>query len=208
MVEKTEEILAGTNLAMRALKVEKAIIAIENNKKDALDRFRKYAQDYPNISVEALQVKYPQGGEKQLIDALLKRRVPSGSLPVSIGAVVQNVATVFAIYEAVQKNKPLVERVVTVTGKEVKQPRNFRVRFGVPVSRLIDGAGGMPETTGKVINGGPMMGKALADIDIPVTKGTSGIVLIPTLEAKRKAMRDCIRLGKHKVNGNIHNRKN
>lgn len=196
MMEKTEEILVGTTLVMKALNVDKAIIGIENNKKDALARFKKSAKAYPDIQVEALKVQYPQGGEKQLIDALLGRQVASGALPVSVGAVVQNVATVFAIYEAVQKNKPLVERVVTVTGKEVKQPGNLRARVGVPVSLLIDAAGGLPETTGKIISGGPMMGKALANIAVPVTKGTSGILLIPTLEARRKAMKDCIRCAK------------
>ena len=196
MMEKTDEILVGTTLVMKALNVEKAIIGIENNKKDALAQFRKRVKAYPHIHVEALKVQYPQGGEKQLIDALLGRQVPSGALPVSVGAVVQNVATIFAIYEAVQKNKPLVERVVTVTGKEVKHPCNIRARVGVPIHLLIDAAGGLPETTGKIISGGPMMGKSLPSTDIPVTKGTSGILLIPSLEAKRKAMKECIRCSK------------
>lgn len=196
MMEKTEEILVGTTLVMKALNVGKAVIGIENNKKDAIALFANAIKNYPNISVEALKVQYPQGGEKQLIDAILDRQVPSGTLPVSIGAVVQNVATVFAIYEAVQKNKPLVERVVTVTGKEVKQPCNVLARVGIPISLLIDAAGGLPETTGKIISGGPMMGKALANTEVPVTKGTSGVLLIPTLEARRKAMKDCIRCSK------------
>lgn len=196
MMEKTEEILVGTTIVMKALNVEKAIIGIENNKKDAIARFKSAAKEYPNIRVEALKVQYPQGGEKQLIDALLGRQVPSGALPVSIGAVVQNVATVFAIYEAVQKNKPLVERVVTVTGKEVKKPGNMLARVGIPINLLIDAAGGIPETTGKIVSGGPMMGKALASTEVPVTKGTSGVLLIPTQEAKRKAMKDCIRCSK------------
>lgn len=196
MMEKTDEILVGTTLVMKALNVQKAIIGIENNKKDALAQFRKRVKAYPHIHVEALKVQYPQGGEKQLIDALLGRQVPSGALPVSVGAVVQNVATIFAIYEAVQKNKPLVERVVTVTGKEVKHPCNIRARVGVPIHLLIDAAGGLPETTGKIISGGPMMGKSLPSTDIPVTKGTSGILLIPSLEAKRKAMKECIRCSK------------
>lgn len=196
MMEKTEEILIGISIVMKALNVEKAIIGIENNKKDAIDKFRKHITSYPGISVEPLKVQYPQGGEKQLIDALTGRQVPSGALPISVGAVVQNVGTMFAVYEAVQKNKPLVERVVTVTGKDVKQPCNILSRIGIPVSSLIDAAGGLPETTGKVVSGGPMMGKALASIEVPVTKGTSGILVIPTLEAKRKAMKDCIRCAK------------
>lgn len=196
MLEKTEEILVGTTIVMKALKVNKTIIGIENNKKDAILRFRQLVKSYPNISVEALKVQYPQGGEKQLIDALIGRQVPSGALPISVGAVVQNVGSIYAIYEAVQKNKPLVERVVTVTGNDVKQPMNILSRIGVPLSNLIDKAGGLPESTGKIVSGGPMMGKAIASVDIPVTKGTSGILIIPTLEAKREAMRDCIRCTK------------
>jgi len=193
MLEKADEILVGTTLVMKALNVQKAIIGIENNKQDAIRLFTQKAHEYTHIEVQPLKVRYPQGGEKQLIDALTGRQVPSGALPISVGAVVQNVGTVFAIYEAVQKNKPLVERVVTVTGKEVKEPCNILSRVGIPIGNLIDAAGGLPETTGKIVSGGPMMGKALASTDIPVTKGTSGILIIPTLEAKRKAMKNCIR---------------
>ncbi len=196
MMEKSDEILVGITLVMKALHVQKAIIGIENNKKDAVARFTQKAKAFPGIEVQPLKVQYPQGGEKQLIDALTGRQVASGALPISVGAVVQNVGTLFAVYEAVQKNKPLVERVVTVTGKEVKRPCNLRARIGTSLSTLIDAAGGLPESTGKVISGGPMMGKALASIDIPVTKGTSGILIVPTLEAKRGAMKDCIRCGK------------
>lgn len=196
MMEKTDEILTGTTLIMKALNVHSAIIGIENNKRDAIAQFTRKSKEYTGITVQPLKVQYPQGGEKQLIDALTGRQVPSGALPISVGAVVQNVGSVFAIYEAVQKNKPLVERVVTVTGKEVKQPCNILSRVGIPLINLIDEAGGLPENTGKVISGGPMMGKALASIDIPVTKGTSGVLIIPTPEAKRKAMKDCIRCAK------------
>jgi len=196
MMEKTDEIMVGITIVMKALNVQKAIIGIENNKRDAIEKFTLKAKAYPGIMVQALKVHYPQGGEKQLIDALIRRQVPSGALPITVGAVVQNVGSTFAVYEAVQKNKPLVERVVTVTGKDVKQPCNILSRVGIPLSNLIDVAGGVPETTGKVISGGPMMGKALASIDIPVTKGTSGILIVPTLEAKRKVMKDCIRCGK------------
>ncbi|MDD4800430.1 MAG: electron transport complex subunit RsxC [Proteiniphilum sp.] len=196
MMEKSDEILVGITLVMKALNVQRAIIGIENNKKDAVALFTQKAKAYPGIAVEALKMQYPQGGEKQLIDALIRRQVPSGALPISVGAVVQNVGTIFAIYEAVQKNKPLVERVVTVTGKEVQRPCNLRARIGIPLTTLIEAAGGLPESTGKVICGGPMMGKALASVDVPVTKGTSGILIVPSPEAKRKAMNDCIRCGK------------
>ena len=196
MTEKSEEILVGTTIVMKALNVNRAIIGIENNKKNAISGFKKLSKEYPNIEIQPLKVQYPQGGEKQLIDALLKRQVPSGSLPISVGAVVQNVGTIFAVYEAVQKNKPLVERVVTITGDHVSKPSNFLSRIGIPLNNLIDEAGGLPDGTGKIVSGGPMMGKALASIEIPVTKGTSGVLIIPTIAAKRKVMSDCIRCTK------------
>jgi len=196
MMEKTEEILIGTTILMKAINVNKAVIGIENNKKDAINKFTVAAKSYPGITVQPLKVQYPQGGEKQLIDAIIQRQVPSGTLPISVGVIVQNVGTAFAVYEAVQKNKPLVERVVTVTGKDVKNPCNVLSRVGIPLSNLIDFAGGLPETTGKIVSGGPMMGKAIASVDIPVTKGTSGILIIPTLESKRERMNDCIRCTK------------
>jgi electron transport complex protein RnfC len=196
MLEKAEEMLVGIQIQMRALGVDKAIIGIENNKPDAIEHIRSLLPDYSGISVEPLKVKYPQGGEKQLIKALLNREVPSGKLPIEVGCVVHNVGTSFAVYEAVQKNKPLVERVVTLTGKGIKSPSNFLVRIGTPVSALIEAAGGMPGDTGKVVNGGPMMGKALTDINAPVTKGTSGIILFPEQEAHRRPVHNCIRCGR------------
>ena len=196
MMEKTEEVFVGIEILMKAVSVIRAVVGIENNKRDAIDRFRLIAKDYPSIEIQPLKVQYPQGGEKQLIDAVLRRQVPSGALPISVGAVVQNVGTAFAVYEAVQKNKPLIERLVTVTGKDVTNPCNVLSRIGIPLSNLIEYAGGLPETTGKVVSGGPMMGKAIGSIDIPVTKGTSGVLIIPTLEARRKQMKDCIKCGK------------
>ena len=196
MMEKTEEILVGIEILMKAVNVTRAVIGIENNKRDAIYKFKQSAQSYPTIEVQPLKVQYPQGGEKQLIDAVIRRQIPSGALPISVGAVVQNVGTAFAVYEAVQKNKPLVERIVTVTGKDVKNPCNVLSRIGIPLTNLIDYAGGLPESTGKVISGGPMMGKSIARTDIPVTKGTSGVLIIPTLEARRKVMKDCIKCGK------------
>lgn len=196
MMQKSEEILIGIQLLMKAVSVNKAVIGIENNKPDAIKRFQKLVNSYKGISVQPLKVKYPQGGEKQLIDAVIGRQVPSGALPISVGAVVQNAGTAFAVYEAVQKNKPLIERVVTVTGKDLENPCNVLSRIGIPLSSLIDYAGGLPETTGKVISGGPMMGKAVGNIDIPVTKGTSGVLIVPTLEARRNQMKDCIKCAK------------
>lgn len=196
MMEKGEEIMVGTEILMKALKIDKAIIGIENNKPDAIAHMSELAKKHKGISIQPLKVQYPQGGEKQLIDACINRQVPSGKLPIEVGAVVQNVGTTYAVYEAVQKNKPLFERVVTVTGKSVSKPSNFMARVGTPMSKLIDAAGGLPEDTGKVIGGGPMMGKALASIEIPVTKGSSGILIMPEEIATRKPDENCIRCGK------------
>jgi len=196
MLEKPKEIIVGIKILMKALGVDKAIIGIEDNKHDAIGIFQELLKDETGITVEALEVQYPQGGEKQLIQALLNREVPSGGLPADVGTVVHNVGTTYAVYQAVQKNKPLIERVVTVTGKAVKQPSNFLVRIGTPVIDLLIAAGGVPEHTGKIVSGGPMMGKAIADLDVPVAKGTSGILLIPEEESKRAEIYNCLHCGK------------
>jgi electron transport complex protein RnfC len=196
MLEKGEEILIGVSILMKALDVDKAMIGIENNKTDAIKLLTDLASGFKGITVHALEVKYPQGAEKQLIKALINREVPSGRLPLEVGAVVHNVGTAFAVYEAVQKNKPLFERVVTITGKSLARPGNFFVRTGTPVKNLIEAAGGLPEDTGKIVSGGPMMGKAINNTDVPVVKGTSGIVLFPREEAKRRQVNACIRCGK------------
>jgi electron transport complex protein RnfC len=180
----------------KALGVSKAVIGIENNKTDAINKIKQFSTNYPGTSVQALKVKYPQGGEKQLIKAVLNREVPSGGLPIDIGAVVFNVGSVFAIYEAIQKNKPLFERIVTVTGKKLKQPSNFRVRIGTSVNDLILACGGVPEQTGKIISGGPMMGKAVTSSEIPIVKGSSGILIMPETEAKRNEIIPCVRCSK------------
>lgn len=196
MLEHAKEILVGVSILMKAVKVNKAFIGIENNKPDAIQLMTKEAAAYPGIEVVPLQVKYPQGGEKQLIDAVTLRQVASGALPISTGAVVQNVGTAFAVYQAVQKNKPLFERVVTVTGKSAAKPSNFLVRMGTPIQQLIDACGGLPEDTGKIIGGGPMMGKALVNTDVPTAKGTSGILIMNQKEARRGEPQTCIRCGK------------
>ncbi len=196
MLEKPKEIIVGIRILMKALGVERAILGIEYNKQDAIQLFSGLLNSEKGIIVEALEVQYPQGGEKQLIQALLNREVPSGGLPVDIGVIVQNVGTTYAVYQAVQKNKPLIERVVTVTGKSVKQPSNFMVRIGTPVIDLIIAAGGIPDDTGKIVSGGPMMGKAIAEVDVPVAKGTSGILLIPKAEASRAEVYSCLHCGK------------
>jgi electron transport complex protein RnfC len=197
MLERADDLMVGIMLLKKALGVERAMVGVENNKPDAIAHLKTVASGYKGIEVYALKVKYPQGGEKQLIKALINREVPSGGLPIDVGTVVHNVGTTLAVYEAVQKNKPLIERVVTITGKDIKNAGNYMVRIGTPISKLIEVAGGLPENTGKVVNGGPMMGKAINSIDSPVTKGTSGVILFPEKESLRGAPQpSCIRCGK------------
>lgn len=196
MLEKPREIITGTRILMHSLNVDKAIIAIENNKQDAIKLMTELVEEYPGISVQALKVQYPQGGERQLIEAVTGNEVPSGGLPVDVGAIVHNVGTTYSIYLAVQKNQPLIQRVVTVTGTHVSKPSNFMVRIGTPVQELLDAAGGVPENTGKIISGGPMMGKALNDLEVPIAKATSGILLIAEEESKRAEEYNCVRCGK------------
>lgn len=197
MLERGEELLVGVTILMKALQVKDAYIGIENNKPDAIANLQKLAVAYPGIHVTPLQVRYPQGGEKQLIAAITGRQLPGPpALPIDVGVVVCNASTSVAVYEAVQKNKPLIERVVTVTGKNVKNPKNLLTRIGTPIQSLIEAAGGVPEDLGKVINGGPMMGRAQANLQAPVTKGCSGITLIPESEALRREPSSCIRCSK------------
>lgn len=196
MMEKGEQIMIGAKILMKGLGVNRAFIGIENNKPDAIEYLSGLAGKYEGIEVQALRVKYPQGAEKQLIKAMTGREVPSGKLPIEVGAVVNNAGTAFAVYEAVQKNKPLFERVVTLTGKSVKKPSNFLVRIGTPVSALIEASGGLPGDTGKIIGGGPMMGKTMTGLEVPVIKGTSGILIMPQAESLREEPMNCIRCAK------------
>lgn len=197
MLEHPDEILVGVDLIMKAVDVTKGYIGIENNKPDAIALMKEKAQAYPTIEVVPLKVKYPQGGEKQLIDAVVNRQVPAPpAIPINVGAIVQNVGTAFAIYQAVMKNKPLIDRVITVTGKSVKQPSNLLARLGTPFQQLVDECGGLPEDTGKIIGGGPMMGKALLNLEVPMTKGSSGLLIMNEKEARRSEPSPCIRCAK------------
>lgn len=198
MMEHCEEILVGVSILMKALQVRRAVIGIENNKPDAIALFQRQIAvlSFEGIEVMPLKVQYPQGGEKQLIDAVIGRQVPSGALPIEVGAVVQNVGTTFAIYEAVQKNKPLIDRIVTVTGKSMLNPGNYRVRLGTPLIEVVEQAGGVPEDTGKIIAGGPMMGRAVTSLDIPTAKGSAGVLFLNAEEARRMEPKNCIRCAK------------
>ncbi len=200
LLEKTQEFLMGVKILMKAVNTNKGIIGIEQNKMKAIELLDKTINEhkdlYAGIEVQPLKTKYPQGGEKQIIKAITGREVPSGKLPIETGCVVVNVASTYAVYEAVQKNKPLIERIVTVTGKSVKKPGNFRVRFGTPADLLIEAAGGLPEDITDVINGGPMMGKSVSVTNFPCIKGTSGILLMTLKEAQDRRQTNCIRCGR------------
>lgn len=196
MLEKGEEILVGVTILMKAIGVTQAVVGIENNKKDAIEVMLKLVKTFEGIKIMPLKVQYPQGGEKQLIDATIGRQVPSGALPIEVGAVVQNVATTYAVYEAVQKNKPMFERIITITGKSMVHHGNYRVRLGTPLANIVKQAGGVPEDTGKIVAGGPMMGRALSSLEVAVAKGTSGVLFIPSVESLRKKMTNCMRCAK------------
>ncbi|MCP4218123.1 MAG: electron transport complex subunit RsxC [bacterium] len=197
MLERTDEILVGIQIMMKAGKVDRALVGIEANKMDAIQLMTEKAANYPGVEIVPLKVQYPQGAEKQLIKALLNREIPSGKLPLDVGCIVNNVGTALAIYEAVQKNKPLFERVVTMTGKKLSKTGNFMARVGTPATMMLDALGEtMPEGTAKIISGGPMMGKAVNTLDVPITKGTSGMILMDAAEAKRNEPSNCIRCAK------------
>lgn len=197
MMEHADEILVGLDLLMKGAKVERGYIGIEDNKPEAIKLFEQKTANDPRIEIVALEKKYPQGGEKQLVDAVINRQVPAPpAIPVNVGAIVQNVGTAYAVYQAVMKNKPLFERYTTVTGKQLKNPGNFLVRMGTPMRELIDLCGGMPEGDNKVLAGGPMMGKSVVSTDVTVCKGTNSITILTDADAHRKAAQPCIRCGK------------
>lgn len=197
MLEHGEEIVVGVTILMKAVGVERAYIGIENNKPDAIAHLTQIAAAYKGVEVVPLKVRYPQGGEKQLIAAVTGRQVPPPpALPIDVGAVVCNASTTYAVYRAVQKHMPLIERVVTVTGKSMKEPRNLLTRMGTPVATLLEAAGGLPDAPCKVINGGPMMGRAMVDLASPVTKGCSGITVMTGADAERRVASQCIKCAK------------
>lgn len=197
MMEHADEILVGLDLLMKAAKVEKGYIGIETNKPQAIELLTQKTANNPRIEVVPLKQRYPQGGEKQLVDAVIRRQVPAPpAIPVNVGAIVQNVGTAFAVYQAVMKRKPLFERYTTVTGKRLANPGNFLVRMGTPMKDLIEACGGMPEGNNKLLAGGPMMGKALTTVDVPVCKGTNSVTIISEDEAVRKPAQPCIRCAK------------
>lgn len=202
MMERSDEILVGLELLMMGAKVTKGYIGIETNKPAAIELLtekcaKKFNGTKYQVEVVPLKQRYPQGGEKQLVDAVIQRQVPAPpAIPVNVGAIVQNVGTAFAVYEAVMKNKPLFERYTTVTGKKLANPGNFQVRMGTPMIDLINACGGIPEGDNKLLAGGPMMGKALTSVEVPICKGTNSVTIISDDEARRKEPQPCIRCAK------------
>lgn len=196
MIEKAEQIVIGAKIINKVLGIQNAIIAVDENKPAAIEALSKITKTYVGVNVQVCATKYPQGGEKQLIAAITGREVPSGKLPVDVGVIVQNVGTVYAIYEAVQKNKPLFERVVTLSGDACLHPANFLVRVGTPASYLIEQGGGISPQTAQVIFGGPMMGTSAFNVNAPITKLTSGILLLSDALTHKQQIGDCIRCAK------------
>lgn len=203
LLEKGEQVVVGTALIKQALGVASATIAIEDNKPEAIEHIQKVLAElkgksskFDGIEVLSLMKKYPEGGEKQLIDAVMHRQVKSGGLPIDVGAVVQNVATALAVYDAVQKNKPLIDNSVTVTGECFPKQANLLVRVGTPLRYIIDYLGGVPENAAKIISGGPMMGKAIANLDAATLKGTGALLFLTAEQTKRHPEGHCIRCGK------------
>lgn len=197
MLESPEQILIGTKIMMSALGVNRAFVGIEENKPAAIKAMKKIAsKHYKDIKVVSLKKRYPQGGEKQLIDAILGRQVPSMGLPIDVGVVVQNVGTALAVYEAVQKNKPLFEGIVTVTGKCMTEQRNFKLRVGTSFDTIMFAIGGFPKDAVKLISGGPMMGKAVSRLEAASVKSTSALLLLTNEETRRGEEGNCIRCAK------------
>ncbi len=194
MLERAEDIIKGLRIIMKVVGAKRGIIGIEANKPDAISLMQNLTANDSDLEITGLMMQYPQGAEKQLIFATTGRRVPSkGGLPMAVGVVVQNVGTAVAVYEAVRYKKPLIERIITITGSVVKTPKNYSARIGTPYSVLLDHSGGLSSEIGKAISGGPMMGFAIPNLDAPMTKGSSGLVLFNLHEAKTMDEHTCLR---------------
>jgi len=195
MLEETARLLDGIAILKKVLGVEQALVGIEANKPDAIAVMSKACAGQ-GVEVVPLEVKYPQGAEKQLILALTGREVPSGGLPMDVGVVVQNVGTAAAVSDAVRQGLPLIERIATVTGPAVAEPKNLRVRVGTPLSHMVEQCGGLKGEVAKIIMGGPMMGSAQLSLEVPATRGTSGVLLFDAAEVPLRPEGPCIRCGR------------
>lgn len=196
MLESPEKVINGLKAIMKILNVTKGSIGIENNKPDAIEIMEKAVVNEPNIEVVSVETKYPQGDEKRLIDAVTGREVPAGGLPMDVGVVVNNVGTAAAISDAILTGMPLIERITTITGSAIKEPKNLIIKIGTSFKEIIEQCGGFKEKPGKIIMGGPMMGLAQYNDEVPVIKGTSGILILNEKDAKIPEPQACIRCGK------------
>ena len=196
MVEHPDRVHSGIRVMMQCLGVDRAVIGVEKNKPDAIARLNATIPSDLNITVEPLTVKYPQGAEKMLIKAVTGREVPSGKLPMHVGAVVQNVGSIAAIAEVFETGYPLIERIVTVTGPGIRKPRNLVVPVGTKLRDVIEFCGGLTDDATEILFGGPMMGQPQSDLDVPVLKGTSGIVVLTSRESARPPVMPCIHCGR------------
>ncbi len=195
MLENSKEIIAGIEIIMYAMKIKKVYIGIETNKLDAIEILKIAGKNTLGLEIIPLQVKYPQGSEKHLIKAITNKEVPPGGFPLEVGVLVNNVGTMIAVYKAVMEGKPLIERVITVTGNGINEPKNLLVRIGSSLNDIFDNCGGLKSDIGKIIIGGPMMGMAQYTMDIPIIKGTSGVIVFPKEETKISNVTFCIRCG-------------
>lgn len=196
LLEETERVILGLQVILKLFPKAKGIIAIETNKMDAIEKMRKQLKDINNISIMPLIPKYPQGSEKQIIEACTRRQVPIGGLPEKASCIVDNVETVIAIHRAIFRGRPVMRRIVTVTGNAIKNPNNFKVKIGTSYKEIIEAAGGFKEEVGKIISGGPMMGIPLFSLDVPVIKTSSAILCMTKKEAEFYEEQNCIRCGK------------
>jgi len=196
MIENGKEVVFGLQAMMKSINVKKGIIAIENNKPEAINNMKKITKDIDGIFVKELKTKYPQGGEKQLIDAVLKRRVPSGKLPMHVGVVVNNIHTAYSTGVAVKAGIPLVERVLTISGQGVNNPKNVLVRFGMLYDEILNHCGGLKDSTKKIVVSAPMTGFAQYRLDFPIDKRTSGVVALTENEVDMTPESPCIRCGR------------
>jgi len=195
MIEESDRLVKGAQIILKLIVGAKAVIAIEDNKPEAIDAVRESCRNVPDIDVAVVKTKYPQGSEKQLINALTKREVPSGGLPIDVGCIVSNIDTVVAIHRAFLRGRPLMRKVVTLTGGAIRKPGNYKIRLGTKVSDIVEMIGGFKCNPAKVVVGGPMMGVAIFDIDVPVVKTTSGILFLTEEEARIPPEESCIRCG-------------
>lgn len=196
MIEEPERLVGGLKVMLQLFENAKAVIGIENNKPKAIEKLRELVKNEPKITVEPLRTKYPQGGERSLIYAVTGREINSSMLPADAGCVVDNVNTVMAIYDAVCKRTPILERVITVTGDAVKEPQNFKVRTGMNYNDIIEAAGGFVGEPKKILSGGPMMGQAMYTTDVPVTKNSSSLTCFLEDEVEKNPESPCIRCGR------------